>query len=226
MASRVTGTRTTSATTHGARRSPGHQPQGDQRHGHHQHREDAVVQHDAADEPDQGRAGVGPAEVEQQPHAVRRSDHASGQRPPHRTARITPHLQPGDPLGLQHAGPVGRDQPAREAVVERQRLAGQVEREQGVRVVGEVAGQGADPFAAVLLERLDEHLAAGGCVDQVEQVAHRYAGPGRARAPALDAGDRQRGGGLRHRAQVGEAQPRLRGRRTPPSAGTPRWWRR
>ena len=33
------------------------------------------------------------------------------------------HLQPADPLGLQHPGPVGRDDPGRVAVVEGQRLA-------------------------------------------------------------------------------------------------------
>ena len=107
--------------------------------------------------------GVGPAEVEQQPHAVqpgqRRRATASDQ--PARASRRTSSRR--DPLGLQHAGPVGRDQPAREAVVERRAAR------RRARAPAACAGRrrscpagSLTRYAAALLQRLDPHVAARG----------------------------------------------------------------
>ena len=157
-------------------------------------------------QPDGGVDQVGQVLLEQQPGAVRRGRDAEGaQQHAHPHAS---HLEPADPLGLQHARPVGRDQPGRVAVVDRQRLAAEAEREQGQVVVGELRRQVGHAERPVLLERGHRDRRPARRPDEVEQVAQPHAAPVAVGAPALDAGDGQAGRRLRHREEVGPAQRR------------------
>ena len=220
-ASSVTGTRTTSATTAGreprpraaaaARPAPTSE--------HQRARSTPSCSTHPADQPDQRRRGCSPSRGRAAASAVRRrrATPSDQQREPRRAHHAATSSRPTH-LVWQHAGPVGRDQPAREAVVERRAA-----RRRAAAPAGCAGRRRSSPAACVSRSPparcSDSHddLAARRGADQVEQVAHRHAGPGRAGAPALDAGDRQRRRGLRHRPQVGQGELHLRGRRTRPS---------
>src|SRR5207249_7923675 len=91
------------------------------------------------------RSGAGPTR-RRRSHPTRRRRRArtgglgngsvAGRAPPaSATSPASPaseDLQPGDPLGLEHAGTVGAHQPDREAVVDVQRPAAEVEGEERV----------------------------------------------------------------------------------------------
>ncbi len=165
------------------------------------------MHHHAADQPDQGRARVGPAEVEQQQDAVRRGEHAGDHGRASGAPASRRHLQSADPLGLQDAGAVGRDQPAREAVVERERLR------RPARAPAGCAGGRRSCRRRVLTRSPPRTWSdststslPGGRADQVEQVAHRLR---RSRSRRRSSPRRRRSGGTRCVCGIARRSARL-----------------
>ena len=118
------------------------------------------------------------------------------------------------------------DEPAGVAVVERQRLAVELERQQRVRVVGRSCPPGCWPAR----RRAPGATRRARRCPRARRPGRAGRAPGRRSrcAPALQPSTQAIGSdavvcGIA--AQVGQAQQRPRARRTPPSAGTSRWWR-
>ena len=158
--------------------------------------------------------------VEQQQPAVRRGGDAGERR-----AADAGHASTSsrlDPLGLQHARPVGRDDPARVAVVDVERLARQLEREQGRGRRRRSSRAGSS--------RGTGHSAAARSPRRRCRPAPRPARAGRGPGPRSTARSRST---PRHRRSAAPRWPApcaasssrgeldAPGRRTPPSAGTP-----
>ncbi len=144
----------------------------------------------AAREPDGDRDQLLGGEVAHEPHSPQAEADAGQQQ----SRANDPHvvdLQPADPFGLQDARAVGRDDAARVAVVEAQRLAVELERQQRPRIVHEVGRQLRRTERAAGLHRPYGDGRIRAALRRARRGPDRDARPYGAAAPSLDAGDRQ-----------------------------------